>query len=223
MAEVFVTGATGVLGRGATARLLEAGYAVRALARTAERSPAVAATSANPVVGDIYDLASMTRAVSGCDAVLHLATRIPPIAKARRVSAWAENSKLREVGTKVLVDAVLGPPDGFVSPIHTHDAASAVVAALAAPAGIYNVVDDEPLTRRQFADAFASAFGLHRPLLVPRVVVRLTGGAMTSALMRSQRVRNTALTRATGWKPVHSSAVDGWAEIAAERQVAANV
>jgi NAD dependent epimerase/dehydratase family enzyme len=44
------------------------------------------------------------------------------------------------------VGLVLGPPDSYVSSIHLDDAAAAVSAALHAPAGTYNVVDDEPLT-----------------------------------------------------------------------------
>ena len=46
-------------------------------------------------------------------------------------------------------------PDAYVSSIITDDAASAVAAALSAEAGIYNVGDDEPLTRRQFFAALS--------------------------------------------------------------------
>ena len=46
-----------------------------------------------------------------------------------------------------------GRRDGYLSSITTDDAAAAVVAALDATAGIYNVVDDEPLTRREHFDA----------------------------------------------------------------------
>ena len=38
-------------------------------------------------------------------------------------------------------------PDRYVSSITTDDAAAAVVASLVAPAGLYNVGDDEPVTR----------------------------------------------------------------------------
>ena len=51
-----------------------------------------------------------------------------------------------------------GPPDAYVSSIHVDDAAAAVVLAFDAPPGVYNIVDDEPLTRRDYADAFAAAF-----------------------------------------------------------------
>lgn len=110
---------------------------------------------------------------------------------------------------------MVGPEDGYVSSIHTNDAASAVVAALVAPAGVYNVVDDVPLTRREYADAFARAFGLRRLRIIPPIVGRAVGGAVTEALRRSQRVRNSALKAATGWTPATSTAVAGWAEISA--------
>jgi nucleoside-diphosphate-sugar epimerase len=310
MNTVFVIGATGVLGRETVAGLLEAGHEVRALARNAERVAAISAMGAESVVADIYDRDAMTEAVAGADTLLHIATRIPPATEVRSASAWAENSRLRVEGTKVLVDAalaagvgrvvaesitfiyrdggsewldehsaveataalepvialenevarfnaagggnvgnvgialrfgsfygpearstdeyltlarrrlapVLGPPNGYVSSIHTHDAATAVVASLAAPAGVYNVADDEPLTRREYADAFARAFGLRRLRITPQPIVRLMGGAAMQALVRSQRVSNGLLKATTGWTPATRSAVDGWAEIAAARK-----
>jgi nucleoside-diphosphate-sugar epimerase len=44
---------------------------------------------------------------------------------------------------------VFGRRDAYVSSLHLADAGTAVVAALSAPAGIYNAVDDEPVTKRQ--------------------------------------------------------------------------
>ena len=52
-----------------------------------------------------------------------------------------------------------GKADGYWSMIHADDAARAVVAALDAPAGIYNVAEDEPLTRRAAAQLLAEALG----------------------------------------------------------------
>ncbi len=44
---------------------------------------------------------------------------------------------------------VFGRRDAYVSSLHLADAGTAVVAALSAPAGICNAVDDEPVTKRQ--------------------------------------------------------------------------
>ena len=87
---------------------------------------------------------------------------------------------------------------------------------------MYNVVDDVPLTRREFTDAFAHAFGCKRLRIVPPAIVRATAGAASHPLLRSQRVRNAAFRAATGWAPGVPSAVEGWAAIAASKE-ASNV
>ena len=54
-----------------------------------------------------------------------------------------------------------------MSTISHDDAASAVAAALNIPSGIYNVVDDEPLTRRALYNAIAQAIGAPPPRFPP--------------------------------------------------------
>jgi nucleoside-diphosphate-sugar epimerase len=100
-------------------------------------------------------------------------------------------------------------PDGYMSSITTDDAAAAVVASLSAPAGLYNVGDDEPVTRRDFFDALAGALGVRPPFIAPAGLAKL-GGKKASVLIRSQRVSNRAFVMATGWRPVHSSVREGW-------------
>jgi nucleoside-diphosphate-sugar epimerase len=114
-----------------------------------------------------------------------------------------------------------GAPDGYVSSIHTHDVASAAVAGLDAPSGTYNAVDDVPLTRREYLDAFSAAFRLHKLHMPPGWLVRLMGGSSSAAVTKSQRVSNRKLRDATGWSPQHPSAREGWAAVAAERKGAA--
>jgi hypothetical protein len=41
-----------------------------------------------------------------------------------------------------------GTPNTYVSSIDVDDGGAAVAVVLAAPAGVYNVVEDEPLTKR---------------------------------------------------------------------------
>lgn len=50
-----------------------------------------------------------------------------------------------------------------VSFVHVDDAASAIVAALDWPAGVWNVVDDEPVAGTEWAPAFAAAVGAPAP------------------------------------------------------------
>ena len=102
-----------------------------------------------------------------------------------------------------------GKPEGFLSCIHADDAASAVVSALQAPTGVYNVVEDSPLRRRELIDAIAAAEGQPPPLLVPPPLAAL-GGNLVRALMRSQRVSNWKLKSTTGWHPRYRCAVQGW-------------
>lgn len=112
---------------------------------------------------------------------------------------------------------VAGPPGAYQSSIHTDDVATAVVAALRAPGGTYNIVDDEPLTRREYADAFADAFDLPKLRLTPAWLLRLVGGSSSSVLTASQRVANQRFRAATKWEPAFRSAREGWAAVAEAR------
>jgi 2-alkyl-3-oxoalkanoate reductase len=107
MTTVFVTGATGVLGHATVPQLLASGYTVRALSRGEANDATIRALGAEPVRADLFDPDSLSRAVADSDAVLHLATRIPPSSEMRRRSAWVENDRIRAEGTKNLVNASL--------------------------------------------------------------------------------------------------------------------
>jgi nucleoside-diphosphate-sugar epimerase len=109
---------------------------------------------------------------------------------------------------------ILGDANRYVSAIHVDDAAAAVAAALAAPAGIYNVADDEPLPQREHVLALTRAFGFAAPFRLPTAVARLILGAGAPALLRSQRVANGMLKSVTGWTPRCRSVRDGWAAVA---------
>jgi len=112
------------------------------------------------------------------------------------------------------VGVLLGAKDGYFSSIHLADAGAAVVAALDAPAGIYNVVDDEPLTKREYVDAVADAVGRKPWLRGPGRLSRL-GGANMSAVNRSIRVSNRRFRDATGWAPRYPSAREGYRALVA--------
>ena len=109
----------------------------------------------------------------------------------------------------------MGRDDSYVSSIHVADAGRAVVAALAAPAGTYNVVDDVPLTKREYADALAAAASGRSPRVrVPGRAARLLG-SKTLGLRRSLRVSNRRFSDATDWSPLYPSANEGWIATAA--------
>ncbi len=114
---------------------------------------------------------------------------------------------------------VTGRASAYQSSIHTADVATAVAAALGASAGTYNVVDDDPVTRREYLDAFSAAFGLGRLRPTPAGLVRIFAGRAASALVASQRCANGRFRADTGWAPQYPSVRDGWPAVAAARGV----
>jgi nucleoside-diphosphate-sugar epimerase len=111
-----------------------------------------------------------------------------------------------------------GKPDAYLSSIHTNDVASAAVAALDAPAGVYNAVEDEPVTRRDCLDAFSAAFGVAKLRPMPTWLVKLSSGSAAAAVIRSWRVSNRRFRDATGWAPRYPSVREGWPAVARERE-----
>jgi nucleoside-diphosphate-sugar epimerase len=107
------------------------------------------------------------------------------------------------------IGVMMGAPEGYVSSIHVADGGRAVVPALGVPAGTYNVVDDEPLTKRAYADALAAATGTRPWLRLPGRLALLLGDRSTS-LTRSIRVSNRRFRTASGWSPVYPSAREGY-------------
>lgn len=297
MSRVFVTGATGVLGRSALPALVAAGHDVSAVVRSEAKAGQVRHAGAAPVEVDLFDVAAVRRAVTGHDAVIHLATNIPTGVGAATKRAWSTNDRLRREassnlataavdtgaeryvqesitfpyvdrgddwidetvecryfwGNESTVDAeasassvtsadgigvvlrfamfmavdsahmqtfsamawrgiwaLAGTDDSYVSFVHVDDAASAVVAALDAPAGDYNVAEADPTTRGAHRAALATAAGRSRLRGLPRLAERL-GGASMESLARSHRVSSAALTSATGWS-AERQAVDSWKE-----------
>lgn len=299
--NLFVAGATGVLGARTVPKLVRAGHAVTAVARSAEKASAVRAAGATPITVDLFDADAITAAVAGHEGVLNLATHIPDVMKAARNSAWAENDRIRTEGARNLVDAALatkatrylqesvsffyvdggtdwvnentaidapafasafqaaeghalgfadsggagvvlrfamfygagashtafqlktakrgvspfpGPKDGYQTFLHLDDAATAVVAALDIPSGIYNVAEDQPATRRELAEAIAEALGRRPGFAVPGVTK--LGGAKTSYMARSIRVSNRKFRDASDWTSAYPDPKAGWRQVVSQ-------
>lgn len=91
--RVLVTGASGFLG-GAVARgLLDAGYEVTVLQRSASGLPC------REVRGDITDKQTVAEAVSGANGVIHLAARVAV------TGDYAEFTRINVAGTRLLIEA----------------------------------------------------------------------------------------------------------------------
>jgi len=294
--RIFVTGASGVVGRRVIPILLGDGHAVTAVARSPEQGAAFARAGAAVTRVSLFDHDRLVDAVAGHDAVVNLATHMPPSLPRMLVpGAWRENDHIRREGSANLVEAALvagarrfvqesfapvyadhgdawidecwpmeparynrsildaeasarrftesggvgvvlrfgafygpdakqlgpmilavrhgwglfpGPADSFCSSISHDDAATAVVAALRAPAGVYNVTDDQPLRHREYVDALADAAGAPHPRLPPAWTARL-GNSLIRMLARSQRISNRKLRETCSWSPRYPSAREG--------------
>src|ERR1039457_5722100 len=71
--KCFVTGATGFLGSHVARQLLSRGAQLRLLVRPTSRMDNIADLPAERVVGDLRDLESLKRGMSGCEFVFHVA------------------------------------------------------------------------------------------------------------------------------------------------------
>lgn len=114
------------------------------------------------------------------------------------------------------VGFVPGRGDAYVSSVHVADAAEAVLAALNCPAGTYNIVDNDPVTKGHYAQACADAVGARPWAKVPGRMGLLLGDRLTS-MTRSLRVSNARFRGETGWCPSYPSVRDGYRAMAQHR------
>lgn len=110
--RVFVTGGTGAIGRHAVPALVAAGHTVSALARTPDRAVALEAQGARPVAVSLFDRDGLALAFERHEAVVNLATAIPPTSRFLRRSAWADSQHIRTEGSAAVVDAALAAAVG---------------------------------------------------------------------------------------------------------------
>ena len=106
----------------------------------------------------------------------------------------------------------LGDPDGWLHPVHTDDLGPAVVAALSAPTGVYNVGAD-PVRRSDYVQGYAAAVGRSSVGFVGPLLGRLAG-ARAEPLTRSLRVSSEHFTASTGWTPTRTTFDSSWLDVA---------
>ena len=104
----------------------------------------------------------------------------------------------------------LGSPDGWVHPLHTGDVGPAVVAALTAPSGVYNV-GAEPVRRRDLVQGFADAVGRDSVGFMGPMLRRLSG-RRAEPVTRSLRVTSEHFRNRTGWTPRRAHFDASWLE-----------
>jgi nucleoside-diphosphate-sugar epimerase len=104
--EIFIAGATGVLGRRVVKLFVDRGHSVTGLARSVQNETFLRNHNARIARTDILDREAITEHVKRHDAVLHLATKIPTGAKPTR-DDWKMNDMLRTAGAENLIHASL--------------------------------------------------------------------------------------------------------------------
>jgi UDP-glucose 4-epimerase len=102
------------------------------------------------------------------------------------------------------VSTTVGHRYAYLPTVWLDDAGRAIVAALGAPAGTYNVADDDPPTRGEIDAALAGVVGRASLRSMESVPPEL------EPVSRSQRVSNRRLREATGWGPRVRAGIDGW-------------
>lgn len=102
----------------------------------------------------------------------------------------------------------LGEGSSWMHVVHPDDIGTAVVHALTAPPGTYNV-GAEPVRRSDYVDAIALAAGRESGRFVPRWILRF-GAEKLEILTRSQRVSSQLFIDRTGWQPRHAALTPHW-------------
>jgi nucleoside-diphosphate-sugar epimerase len=108
--KVFVAGASGVIGRRLTPKLVEAGHEVTAMTRSKEHAEALRRMGATPVVCDVYDQSGLTEAITAAapEAVVHELTDLPSNVDPRKADVQLSGTnRIRTEGTRNLVEAAL--------------------------------------------------------------------------------------------------------------------
>lgn len=102
----------------------------------------------------------------------------------------------------------IGRADAWTHVVHPVDAASAVVSALTAGSGTYNV-GSEPLLRRELVATIGRSAGRDRIAHFSRLALIVAGDHL-EPYARSHRVSSDRLTAETGWKPRYPAVSDEW-------------
>lgn len=107
---------------------------------------------------------------------------------------------------------IIGGGAGVWSWIHIDDAASATLLAIEnGPAGIYNIVDDDPAEVFRWLPALAQAIGAKAPYRVPAWLgALLIGEAGVSMMTKVRGSSNAKARRLLGWQPRYASWRDGF-------------
>lgn len=107
---LFLAGATGVIGRHVAPLFVADGWRVFGTTRSQTKAAALQAIGVEPVVVDVFDAVALGEAMKDArpDVVMHQLTDLPPgLDPAQMEAALVRNARIREEGTRNLIDAAL--------------------------------------------------------------------------------------------------------------------
>jgi nucleoside-diphosphate-sugar epimerase len=108
---------------------------------------------------------------------------------------------------------IVGKGSGVFSFIHVEDAAAATVAAVVGEAtGVFNIVDDDPATQREWLPAYAEALGAKPPRRAPLWLAKLIAGPVALNAVELRGASNARAKRELGWEPLYPSWRKGFRE-----------
>jgi len=113
----------------------------------------------------------------------------------------------------------MGRPDQWSHLVHTDDLGPAVLAALHAPTGVYNV-GAAPVLRGELVDGYAKAAGADSGAFLGPVLRRIAGSRV-EPLTRSLRVSSDHFAAQTGWQPRRPTFDPAWFDAAQAGAMAA--
>jgi nucleoside-diphosphate-sugar epimerase len=179
-----VTGGSGFVGGALLRRLAADGWRVRALARSARSAGTVSALGAEPVAGDLADVAALTTGATGADVVFHAAAH---------VEQWGTRAEFERVnvgGTRNVLAAARRA--GVPRLVYVGSEA-----AMLAGRPLHDIDEDTPLqpdsaspycatkARAELAVRKANGQGLRTVVLRPRLVWGPGDHTILPALVRS--------------------------------------
>lgn len=106
----------------------------------------------------------------------------------------------------------IGSPEGWAHVVHTDDLGDAVLAALLAPSGVYNV-GAAPVRRAELVRGYAEAVGREEGAFLGPVMTRVAG-PRAEPLGRSLRVSSEKFSQHTGWTPKRATFDASWFDLA---------
>lgn len=101
--NIFIAGATGVLGRRLVQQFVDRGHTVIGLVRSPAGEQLIAGLGGVSRYANLFDARGLVHAAQGADAVIHAATAIP--SKTRTTAQdWDMNDRIRRQGTEALAE-----------------------------------------------------------------------------------------------------------------------